>query len=305
MIHRIPVVLLLVLASAIAACGSDDRRSRAGSPEAEALLDRTFAKTGKVRSGYAKFSLRVELYKDDFTPTVSFYAAGPFERVSGGRALPRFRFDLKWTAFTELIGAEGVADFGLTSAGRKLFVKLRGKDYAVAGRAYRQVERDFLAQRATRAKLRPRTWIARPRIVPLDARRAKTTISIHADVDWANVVNAFNAALESVRSMPLMAGERPPEPLDAKEIADKLETAEISVHVDKASEVLSAFSLRADLKGIDGFDAVHVDMWMTLGSVDEDQDIAAPAKPKSPVELVHELDEIGLGELGSLVLTGR
>ena len=304
-LSRVILLALLAMAAmlALGACGGDDGGSER---DAEALLDRAFAKS--ISSADLKLNAQLEVRGlQGLEGPIRLDASGPFQSGEGG--LPKLDIDVR-------VGAQDAGQTvqtGFLSTGDRAFLKFGGEFYeqprADIARANRQLQRSGDSdQKSALAQLgvNPREWVTGVRIEGEDEVAGVQTEHVSAKVDVRRMLTDLNKAVE--RSGQAVGGVAPgtPNPLSDAQL-DKLASAvkepTFDVYVGKDDDVIRRVSANlevsipeADRAEAGGVEGGSLRFSLEFADVNGDQAVEAPSKARPIADLADQLG--GLSALG-------
>ena len=307
---RMPLLLLVLLACALgfAACGGDDE-------DATQLLAQTFGGGGEdVKSG--RVDLNVKLNAQglaDVQGPVSVRLAGPFESTAPAE-LPRFDFELALSAQGQNVRA------GAVSTGEAGFLRFQEETYDIGDDLFKQFKDGYAEQaKCTEEQggegggvtfqalgIDPRRWLTDPRKEGEEDVGGAETVHIASGIDVPKFLEDINRVLSRTDVQQRQAdpcaeeteteaepSEQPSRQLseaDRKQIAEAIKDARVDVWTGKDDKVMRRLNValkfevaeenRSNARGLQGGD-LRFDM--TLGAVNEEQAIEAPADAQ-PIE---------------------
>jgi len=308
------LVVLCLLASliAVSACGGDDEE------DVGQLLSQTFGGGGEdVKSGRLDLSVRLNAEGlPNVTGPVALRLSGPFESPEAAKAteLPRFDFTLGFDA-----GGQNLAA-GAVSTGDRGFLRFQNEAYAVGDDLFKQF-RDGYAEQARCAEeqgdkgggvsfatlgIDPNRWLRDARKAGEEEVGGADTIHITAGIDVPRFLEDVNRVLGRTdlrQQQDPCADEPQPQPqsqpgrrlTDAqrRQIAEAVKAARMEVWTGKEDKILRRLNValrfdvpeaaRSTSRGLTRGD-VRFDL--SLGAVNEEQSIKAPAGAKPLDELL-------------------
>lgn len=192
----VALLLAIVAAFALSACGSDDDSSSSTSgtsgggetADARTLLEETFSGTKDIRSGRFTLSIRAGEAGGE---QISVSLGGPFES-QGGDAYPKFDIDASLDASGQGFRA------GLISTSDRLFVEFDGSAYEVPAEYLEMARRQTGTEDRTvpaLPDLDPQSWIENPEIVGTEQVGGVDTEHITADVNVAALLDSIDRVL--------------------------------------------------------------------------------------------------------------
>ena len=310
---RLAVLLALLLALGLGACGgSDDDGGASSSTDVNDLLTKTFTGSKDVKSGNLDLKMKIEAEGGDaqLGGPVTVSLAGPFQAQGDGQ-LPKFDLDAAFEGGGQSIKA------GATSTGDKGYLSFQGTDYVVDDQVFRQFKAGFeQAQKQSADKdnqqslatlgIDPRRWLTDAK----NAGEAKVgdtdTIKITGDVDVPKLLDDVDGALERVRSLGLQGSEQLPKRLtdeEKRQTAEAVDRLDVEIYTGADDRILRRMVVGLGLKAPEGrttggAQAVDVRFDLQLLDVNEDQEIDAPEGAKPFEDLASKLGGLGLGGLG-------
>ena len=305
---RMPLLLLVLLACALglAACGGDDDE------DVTQLLAQTFGGGGEdVKSGRLDLNLRLNAQGlAEIQGPVSVRLAGPFESTAPAE-LPRFDFELALSAQGQNVRA------GAVSTGEAGFLRFQEETYDIGADLFKQFS-DGYAEQAKCAEeqgekgggvtfqalgVDPRRWLRDPRKEGEEDVGGAESVHIASGIDVPKFLEDINRVLSRTDVQQRQAdpcADAEPQPsdqpsrqlteADRKQIAEAIKDARVDVWTGKDDKVMRRLNValrfevpeasRGEARGLESGD-LRFDM--TLGAVNEDQAIEAPADAQ-PIE---------------------
>jgi len=318
---RLRSTLLLLLAAvtalALAACGGDDNavgEEASASTDVNQLLKETFTGNKKVDSGRLNLTVAVDApgAQGAQAGPINVKLAGPFQSRGAGK-LPSLKMDLAFTGSGQNIKA------GVTSTGDKGFVNFNNQDYAVSDQVFRQFQAGYeqaqkQAQQQNRQQqqslttlgIDPRKWLTNAK----NAGEAKVgdadAIRITGGVDVPKLLDDVNVALDKASQLGLQDAGQVPEKLtdeQRRQITEAVKGLKVELFTGKEDKVLRRMLVDLDLQSAAGeanpAQSAKVKLDFSLTELNQDQEIAAPARTKPFDELLGQLGGLG-GGLGGL-----
>jgi hypothetical protein len=302
---RIVSLALLALAAMLVAgaCGGDDE---ANERDAEALLNRAFAKSMSSADLTVDAQLEIRGLEGLDSP-IRLDASGPFQSGDGG--LPKLDIDVR-------VGAQEAGQTvqtGFVSTGDRAFLKFGGEFYeqprADIERANRQLQQSGARDQEsalTQLGVKPREWVSGARMEGEEDVGGVKTQHVSAKVDVRRMLSDLNKAVE--RSGQAVGGVAPgtPKPLSDSQL-DKLAAAvkepTFDVYVGKDDDVIRRVSANlevsipeADRAGSGGIEGGSLRFSVEFADVNGDQTVEAPSKARPIADLAKQLG--GLSALG-------
>ena len=297
---RSPTRLVLVLACVLAcgalitACGGSEESGDAG---AERTLEQTFGATaGKIERG--RLSANINLAPEGLLKLggpIALRLDGPFSAPATGD-LPRFALSFLAT----LAGQQ--FDGRLTSTGRKAFVTLDDRAYAVDDRFVRKLRRG-LGKAAAKPQsglkslgIDPLSWIEKPESKGEETVRGVKTERVGGDVDAEKLLADVARLLDQAGG-----GDSLLTPKLREQITDAVKSAKVDVwsgaddHILRQIAVVVNFAFEDGQSPIPGLDGGRLTLRAGLDDVN-----GAPAKivaPKNARPLSELTGEGGIGAL--------
>ncbi len=302
---RVALLVLLTVGSVLAlgACGGDDSEN---DREAQALMDRAFAKSISSADMKVEAQLEIRGLKGLQGP-IRLDASGPFKSGDGG--LPQLDVDVR-------LGAQDAGQTvqtGFVSTGDRAFLKFGGEfyeqpreDIARANRQLKQSGSKEQESALTQLGVKPSAWVAGARMEGEDEVAGVTTEHLSARLDVRRMLTDLNKAVE--RSGAAVGGVAPgtPKPLSEDQL-DKLATAvkepAFDVYVGKDDDIIRRVSANleisipeADRAQAGGIEGGSLRFSVEFADVNGNQTVEVPAKARPIADLASQLG--GLSALG-------
>jgi hypothetical protein len=300
------LVLLAAFALAVAACGGGDKAS--SDTDVDTLLKDTFKGNKQVKSGKLDLSLRIDAKNaQGVNGPVTVRLAGPFQS-QGKQKLPKFKIDFAFEGAGQSIKA------GLTSTGDKGFVNFQGADYAVSDQVFSQFKTGYEQaqkqgnkqnQSLSSLGLDPRQWLTNPKNEGDAKVGDDDTVKITGGVDVPKLLDDVNQALRKTRELGVQGTQGLPSQLtDAqkKQVADAVKNPRVEIYTGKDDTILRRMVVAMGIVAPKGSGSTggsaDFKLDLAISDLNEDQEVSAPANPKSFDELASKLGGLGLGGLG-------
>jgi hypothetical protein len=306
------LVLLLSLATAVAACGSGDSGDEAtASTDVNELLTQTFTGSKQVDSGKLALKLRIDAQGkgSGLDGPVSLSLNGPFQSQGDGK-LPKFDLD------AAVEGAGQSIQAGATSTGDKGYVSFQGTDYVLGDQVFEQFKAGFeqADKDATGGKqqsfaslgMDPRKWLTDPKNEGEAKVGDADTIKITGGVDVGKLLDDVDGALAKASSLGLAgAGDVPERLTDAqrKEILESVKDPRVEIYTGTEDQILRRMVVDVGLDDAASETSGTVAFDASITDLNEDQDIAGPENAKPFDELLGQFG--GLAALGAAASGGR
>jgi hypothetical protein len=305
--NRLLTLLLVgVLGLAAAACGSDKPQAADSSTDTSQLLRDTFTNLGKMKSA----DVNLQLHLTSPQGAVGAQLQGPF--VSSGQGkLPRFAFGATLTAAgrSERVGA--------TWTGEKAFITLQNTSYAVSdlvsrqfAAGYQQALRSNQSKQAKGGLLLGSLGIDFTKWLK-DAHTAGTgqvggvpTVEITGQADIPRMVDDLQRISQRAKSLgvPGTSGAQTQlTPAQRAELVRAIRSVAIQVYTGAQDRILRRLVLHAVLHDASAKSDSDLDLDLQFTKVGQDQQISAPAHPKSFAELLRVTGALNSGGLGALL----
>jgi hypothetical protein len=308
-----PLLVLVLLACALAftACGGDDDQ------DATELLAQTFGGGGEdVKSGRLDLSVRLNAQGlAELSGPVTARMSGPFQST-GKRELPRFDFNVAFGAQGQDIKA------GAVSTGDKGFLRFDDQAYDIGADLFKQF-RDGYAEQAKCTEeqgdkgggvtfqalgVDPRRWLREANKAGEEEVGGAETVHISSRIDVPRFLEDINRVLSRTDLQQRQADPCNREPdteaeksssrqlseQDRKQIAEAIKDARVDVWTGKDDKIMRRLNvaLRFDVpeagrRQARGLRSGDLRFDMTLGAVNEDQEIKAPSGAQ-PLEQLGE-----------------
>jgi len=319
---RWPILLLVLLASALglAACGGDDGEDA----DPAAVLKETFGEGKSVKSGRLDLSLRINAKGiEQLNGPVTVALRGPFQS-QGGNQLPQFDFEAEINAGGQAFRA------GAVSTGDKGFLRFQDQAYSVPDELYKQFK-DGYAKTAKcneeqggkqgNATFRalgidPRRWLKKPRNEGVQSVGGTDTIHIASAVDVPRFLEDVNRVLgrtDLQQADPCAEEEQTGQPKEdpasrqltedqRKKIAEAIKEARVDVWSGSDDRILRRINVDLRVESADRKQSGDVRLDLTIGGLNEKQQVKAPADTKPLEELLQrfggQVPDLGSGSGG-------
>jgi uncharacterized membrane protein YgcG len=313
----VSILLALVCAAGLAACGGDG-----GDADPRAVLRETFGSGKEVRS--ARVDLALQLDTEGIASVsgpLALRLSGPFASTDP-KKLPRF--DL--TARVEASGQS--LEVGAISTGEKGYLTVQGQAYELSDDLYKALadgfarqaqcadERDGVSLRAL--GIDPERWLTSPRNAGTDKVGGADTIHVTAGVDVPRFLEDVNRILgradarrgadpcdeEGDEASRRGAGRRQLSKAEREAIAQGVKDASVDVWTGEDDRMLRRLRLaiafevpEGERAALNGLERGEITFDLTLGALNEDQDIEAPEDARPLSDLERALSGVG-GALG-------
>lgn len=312
MSHRAPqhraraiVALLLAVLAALtlAACGSDDKGGSGGSgdsADARTLLNDTFSGTKDVRSGRVALSLSLDAEGQQIALALS----GPFENEGKGD-YPKFDMALE-----ARLAREGDFSAGLTSTSDRLYVTVEGSSYEIPAEyldmAREQAGGGDRTDRLAVPDLDPQSWIDDPKVAGEENVGGADTYHITGTVNVSAFLDSIDRVLAEADRQGLsgVTGGQVPRTIsadDRAQIERAVRSAKVDVWTGKDDKTLRKITVDVAVEPRAGR-AGSVTFELELADLNQPQTIEAPARVRPVDELLSGLGALlggsGLGGSG-------
>ena len=303
MMTRLAVLLALLLALAVGACGGSDDEGASSSTDVNDLLTKTFTGSKDVKSGNLDLQMKIEAQggQADLNGPVSVSLSGPFQSEGDGR-LPKFDLEAAFEGGGQSIKA------GATSTGDKGFLSFQGTDYAVDNQVFQQFKAGFEQAQKQGAQgnqsfatlgMDPRKWLTDPRNEGSAQVGDDDTIKITGGVDVARLLDDINKALEKASALGLGAtGGQVPERLSEsqkQQVVDAVKDPRVEIYTGEDDTILRRLVVDLGIDDKPSGSSGKVNFDVSITDLNEDQEIAEPADAKPFGELLGQLRALGLG----------
>jgi len=278
----IPTAALVALS--LAACGGDDNKSSDEDPAA--VLQATFGNDQDIKSGTFDVSLNVTA-EGDQGGSVDISLGGPFQ--SREDDIPAFDVEGSVKADTPVQDVD--FDGGIVSTGQAAYVSYKDKDYQVPQEAFDTFAQRFLQlqqqsqEQAGKSSgnflkalgIDPTTWLTNLENEGIEDVEGSDAIHISGDADVAKLVEDIQKIADNAGQA---ASQITPEQLS--QFKDSVKKAHFDIYSGTDDDILRKFDGSVELEappGTPGAGAtgkVTVDFSLTLGEINEDQEVTAP-----------------------------
>jgi hypothetical protein len=316
-LHRArPLALLIAMlvALSLAACGGDDGGGESDADPAQ-VLEATFNNDADIQSGTFEVAIKLDA-EGDQGGEVETSLGGPFQSTEG--EIPAFEVDGSLKAETPL------QDFdisgALISTGQAAYVSYEDTNYQVPQEAFDTFAQRFL-QLQQQGKdqqgeagnflkslgVDPSNWLTGLENEGTEDVEGDETVHVSGDADVPKLVEDLRALAENAGSA---AGQISPEQIDQLgQLEDVVKEASIDVYSGTEDDILRKLEASLVVEAPEGTPGatgpVEVDFSITLGEINEPQEIATPegAEPLESLLGQFGLDASALeGALGGSAL---
>jgi hypothetical protein len=276
----------IVLAAAVAACGSSSPASN--SPSAQQLLEQTFSGSHTVKSGVLRFSMTVTPSgSSTLSGPISLSVSGPFQSGGSGTA-PQSDF----TIGLDALGRHG--QLGLVSTGTNGYVTLNGSAYQLPASDFKKLSSSFSSVGPggggglAKLGIEPLQWVTAPAIVGTTNIGGTSTTHIHATVNVAALLNDVNTFLHKASSSG--ASSKIPASISAAtraKIAAEVKHPTVDIWTGTSDHTLRRLSLNLGVPvtgqlstELGGMSSAGFGMTLQYAHLNEPQTISAPSNVK-------------------------
>lgn len=291
---------LFALATAFAACGGDDGGGGGSDADPQEVLDKTFSSESEIESADLDASFDITIEGED-GGELSATLSGPIDGT--GEGVPKF--DLTATATGEGGGQSINFEGGVTSTGDAGFVSYDGTDYELDAQTFGFVEQIF--QTAQTQQTEQASGLPQVKTFLEDLTNEGTedvegveTVHVSGAVDIPKLVETLRPFAEQADELGgLGATSQIPSPAELDQLTELVESATFDVYSGVDDDLLRRFALAFDLQEPGGSGTATIALDITLGAVNEPQDVEAPSDAQPLSDLLSELG-VDLGALGGL-----
>jgi hypothetical protein len=301
------VLLLLLPAGLLTACGGEDRPSTP-----QGVLQDTFGEDHPIRSGDLRLGLDLDLQGvQGLEGPVRVALRGPFQ-TTGERSLPKFAFTLDLGAGGQTLRA------GAISTGDRGFVTFQGQAFELPAENLEQLKRGYAQSQSQRGStgpqgpsfgslgIRPLTWLTDPKDAGTEDVGGTATRHVTAGVDVPRLLTDVSRLLDRAEGLQIEGAGEVPGGLTAaqrRQITDAVRRARLDVWSGKDDGTLRRLRLVVDL---DGKPSGRIALDVTIAGLNSDQDVQAPegARPLSELTGAAGLPGLGGDAAGSGGATG-
>jgi hypothetical protein len=307
--------VLAVLATALVACGGG------GSESPQDVINKTFGSGhDKVTSADINLSLKADASGPQ-GGTVDASLTGPFESQGSGN-VPKLDIQVKLNATTSSTGKNTNFEGGLTSTGSAAYVNYKGSDYQLPGTIlsqYKQLLQQATSQQQNQQQssgaILKQLGISNPQDLLTNLKdegdadvEGTSTQHVSGDLDVNKVVDALKSAISNVSALQALGGSSTqlPSASQLDQVKGAIKTAHFDLYSGKDDHILRRLTIALKIvpPAGTGGGAGNVDVTfdITLGKVNESQNITAPsgAKPLSALLTQLGVNPASLGALGAL-----
>lgn len=302
---RWPVLLIVLLASALGlvACGGDDPKDE----DPAALLQETFGEGKEVKSGRLDLSLRVNAKGiEQLAGPVTIALRGPFQS-QGGDKLPKFDFEAEIDAGGQAFKA------GAVSTGDKGFLRFQEQTYSVPAQLYKQFQDGYAEQAKCNEKegdkggnatfralgIDPRRWLLDPKNEGSEDVGGADAIHVTSRIDVPKFLDDVNRVLgrtdlqqdpcaqdDKTSEQKKEDGTRQLTAAQRKQIADAIKQARVDVWTGADDKILRRLNVDLNIESKDKKQTGDVRLDLTIGGLNEDQQVKAPSGAKPLDDLI-------------------
>lgn len=299
------IVLLLIAALLVGACGADSGSGESGSDaDARQVLEEAFAKHIESGTVAIEFSGEFDGPKDE-TASVSFELGGPFAS-NGDDKLPSVDWDIAGSFELDAEKDEsGSIEAGITLLPDNIFVDYGGQTYEVGEELVEQLVGAALDQRKDEPEdladfgVDGVDLLEDPEVTDGEMIDGVATRKVSGPADAEAIVEAFNKIAENpaVKSQLPPGAELPTLGSEVTEQVDEaIESSAVEVSAGEDDGILRRIGLSLDVKlpekladEGDELEAGKLDLTVTFTDVGERPEISAPEGAKPLDELLREL----------------
>lgn len=312
--RRLRLLFLLgavfAMLTTLAACGSSSDSSGGGgsssSDDPQAVLDQTFSTDSKIDSADIDVSF-------DFSSTgssdssLSASLKGPVE--GNGSGVPKF-------ALTAQLSGEGSGqslnfEGGATSTGDAAYVNYGGEDYVLDDATFGFISQAFAssAQQQTKGSSNLSTFktvLTNLKNEGNEDVAGTDSVHVSGDIDVDKLIDALRPFAAKASALGTISpGTNIPSPAQLDQVKQFITGATFDVYSGADDHLLRRLEAKVEIKDPSSSDTATINLDVTLGKVNESQDISAPDNPKPFSDLTGGADIGGLlGGLGGAGSTG-
>ena len=304
----ITLLLVPLLAAVVAACGSEPAQTASSSSDVSQLLRDTFANLSKMKSADVGLQLRVDSPSAQGGP-VTAQISGPFATTGDGK-LPRF-------AFNATLSAAGRSQrVGATWTGEKAFITLQNTAYAVSdlvarqfAAGYQQALRSNQAKKAKGGLLLSSLgidftkWLKNARNAGAAQVGDAQAVRITGQADIPQMVGDLGRISQRAQALGATGGAQVQQ-LSAQQkqqLEQAIKSVDVQIYTGADDRILRRLVVHAVLHPSQAKGDSTLDLDLQFTKVNQDQQIAAPANPKSFSQLLKVTGALNGGGLGALL----
>jgi hypothetical protein len=314
------LVLALLAAGAVAACGSSSSTGSASGADAQTLLKQTFTGSHSVKSGVISFNLTV-------TPSgstviqgpISLTLSGPFQSRGSGK-LPASNFSVSIDA----LGHHG--QLGVISTGTAGYVTLDGTAYQLPAADFQKLDSSFSGAAGgagtgglSKLGIDPMHWLTNPTVVGNENVGGTSTTHVRAGINVAALLNDVNTFLQKAAATGATGTTGIPSslsPSTRQTIANSVKNPTVDVWTGTSDKTLRKLSINLNIPvsgktstTLGGITSAGVGLTLQYTQLNHPQVIAPPSnvqpfsgfttKLQSILQSVAGLGAGGLGSIGT------
>jgi hypothetical protein len=281
-LFALPVAALLALS--VAACGGDDGGGGDNGEDPLEVLERTFNNDQDVKSGTFEVSIDLDA-EGDTGGNVEADLGGPFQSQEGD--VPSFDIDGSLTAETPIQDFDFAG--GLISTGQAAYVSYEDTPYQVPQEAFDTFAQRFIQLQQQNQEqtggdagnflkslgVDPTTWLTGLENEGTEDVEGVEAIHVSGDADVPKLVADLQTLAENAGS----AAEQV-DPSQLSQLEEVVQEAHFDIYSGADDDILRKIEASLELEAPEGTPGatgtITVDFALTLGEINEPQEIAAP-----------------------------
>lgn len=290
---------VLAIATAFSACGGDGGSS---DEDPQQVLDKTFSSDNEIESADLDASFEIKIAGQG-GGQLSASLSGPID--GAGEGVPKF--DL--TAKVDGQGGGDTINFegGVISTGDSGYVSYQDQAYELDAQTFGLVKQVFESSQQQQQQQQQESGLPQVKSFLTDLTNEGTedvegteTVHISGAVDVEKLVDTLRPLAEGADALgQLGATAQIPSPAELDQLAQLIKSATFDVYSGTDDDLLRRLTLNFDLEEPGGPGTATIDFDVTLGGVNEPQEVEAPSDAKPLRDLLSELG-VDLGALGGL-----
>lgn len=297
---------MLAIAATLAACGGGDDSettssggsSGASSEDPQQVLDATFDSGATIESADLDVSLDVQVSGDE-GGDLALALSGPVD--GGGDAFPKF--DLTASVDGSFGGESQSFEGGAISTGDAGYITYNGDTYEVDAQTFSLLTDSY--EQAGAQGQQPAGDLSAFADVLENVENEGTedvegteTVHISGDVNTQKLIDAIRPLTEQAEQLGTLSGGQIPTAEELDQVEQLVSGATFDVYSGAEDDILRKLDGTIELDDPESDETASIELSITLGGVNEPQEVSAPSDAKPLSDLTGGID------IGSLLGTG-